>query len=112
MKIKAFSALALSICTTAALAGDVKITNSSDWALQNFYMSPVDTTEWGPDQLGEDIIATGESFTLKNVPCASFDVKLVDEDGDECVVPAVDVCGSGGWNIGNDDLLACQAESK
>jgi hypothetical protein len=36
-------------------------------------------------------------------------VKLVDEDGDECVVEEVDICGTNDtWEIKNKDLLACQ----
>jgi hypothetical protein len=36
-------------------------------------------------------------------------VKLVDEDGDECVVEAVDVCGEDDeWLITDEDLLDCE----
>ncbi len=111
MKRTIFS-LAIAIgFSSFAVAGDVKITNNSDWTLTHLFVSHVDSKEWGEDQLGEQIVATGDSFTLTGVPCATYDVKLRDEDGDECVVSAVDICGNGGWKIESDDLLACQAET-
>ena len=105
-------ALALTGAVFAANAGDVTITNASDWKLDHMYVSGIDQEKWGADQLGEAVIGTGETFTLKGVPCATYDVKLVDEDGDECEVTDVDICGDGGWKIESDDLLACQGETE
>ena len=104
-------ALALTGTALTASAGDVKITNASDWSLTHVFISAVDQEEWGEDQLGDKIIETGDSFTLTGVPCATYDVKLRDEDGDECEVADVDICGDGGWTIESDDLLACQSET-
>lgn len=114
---KSIAALAGAVCVAALLIpasaqaqkSSVTIKNKSDWEIHQFFLSPVDTDKWGPDQLGEHVIATGDTFTLNGVPCDSYDVKLVDEDEDECVVPGVDICGDNqGWIINNDDLLACQ----
>ena len=118
---KSVAALAGAVCAVALLIpvvaqaqkSNVVIKNKSDWEIHQFFLSAVDTDKWGADQLGEDVIATGDTFTLKGIPCDSYDVMLVDEDGDECVVPEVDICGeSQGWVISNDDLLECQAESE
>jgi hypothetical protein len=47
---------------------------------------------------------------LTGIPCDTWDVKLVDEDGDECVVQDVNICGAGDtWVINSKDLLKCQA---
>lgn len=88
----------------------VKILNKSDWAIHELYLSPTSDDEWGPDQLGEFVIdAGGDTFTLRNIPCDDYDVRLVDEDGDACVVNEVKLCGDRDtWQITNDDLLACQ----
>lgn len=118
---KSVAALAGAACAVALLIpvaalaqkSSVVIKNKSDWEIHQFFLSPVETDKWGPDQLGEDVISTGDTFTLNGVPCDSYDVMLVDEDGDECIVPEVDICGdSQGWVISNDDLLDCQAESE
>jgi hypothetical protein len=115
---KSIAVLAGAVCAAALLLpmaaqaqkSNVVIKNKSDWAIAQLFLSPVDTEEWGPDQLQEQVIGTGETFTLQGVPCDSYDVMLVDEDADECIVPGVDICGDdAGWVISNDDLLACQA---
>jgi hypothetical protein len=91
----------------------VKIVNKSDWEIHHFYLSSTEDDEWGPDQLGEDVVGTDDAFTLKSIPCNSYDVKLVDEDGDECVVEDVDICGGAEkWTITNKILLGCQAASE
>jgi len=90
----------------------VKIVNKSDWEIHHFYLSSTDDDDWGPDQLGDDVISTGESFSLKQIPCDSYDVKLIDEDGDECEVEDVDICGGAeSWTITNKILLGCQAQT-
>lgn len=93
----------------AAGKSDVTVHNDSDFAIFHFFLSPSEEDQWGPDQLGDHVIKNGGSFTLTGVPCDEYDVKLVDEDGDECIVPAVDVCGEDDeWVITDDDLLECE----
>ena len=110
--------LALSAAlATPALAADtdarVIIKNSSSWALHHLYISSVDVEEWGDDQLGDAVIANGEQFTLTGVPCDAYDVKVVDEDGDECIINAVPLCvDDDAWEVTDDVLLGCQAASK
>lgn len=105
--------LCLSLLIPAAAKGSkVVIKNKSDWEIHQLFLSPVEDEVWGPDQLGEHVIGTGETFELSKVPCDRYDVRLVDEDGDECVVSEVDICGSDqGWVITNDDLLDCEEET-
>lgn len=105
-------ALALSGLAAAADTSVVSMRNNSAWAINELYLSAVDVQEWGDDQLGEHVIGTGETFKLSDVPCDVYDVRLVDEDGDVCIVGGVKLCGSdSAWTIGDDDLLECQAET-
>ncbi|HXT22868.1 MAG TPA: hypothetical protein VN811_03600 [Thermoanaerobaculia bacterium] len=104
------AALPLAARAAAKESADVKITNRTDWEIHELYFSSVDDENWGPDQLGEYDIGKGESYTLQEIPCDDYDVKIVDEAGDECIVPAVDICGEGQqWTITSGDLLKCQA---
>jgi hypothetical protein len=71
---------------------NVTIKNKSKWEIHHLFLSPTTKSKWGPDQLGDDIIsAEGGTFMLTNIPCDRYDVKLLDEDGDECVVEDVDL---------------------
>ncbi len=104
--------MSLAVVTAAAASkkATVNIVNKSKWDIHALYMSPADEDEWGPDQLGKHTItAGGGSFKLTDIPCDVWDVKVVDEDGDECVIESADVCkDSYEWKITNDELLKCQ----
>jgi hypothetical protein len=90
----------------------VAIENRSLWDIHQLYLSPVSDEEWGPDQLGAQIIASGETYRLSDIPCDDYDVRLVDEDGDVCIVRAVALCGGRDtWTITDDDLLSCQVQT-
>jgi hypothetical protein len=107
-----FAAACLALLAVPALAAsksDVRIVNQSDWAIHHLFLSSVEDDKWGPDQLGEYTIEPGESFTLRNIPCDLYDIKLIDEEGDECVVTGVEVCKNDqSWVITSEDLAACQ----
>lgn len=91
----------------------VVFVNKSAWSIHEMYFSPTSDTEWGDDQLGKQTIDTGDEFVLSGVPCGKWDVKVVDEDGDECIIENVGLCGeTDKWVIKDSDLLACQAASE
>jgi hypothetical protein len=95
----------------AAPASDsfYRITNNSNYDIHYIYISPTSQSTWGPDQLGSNqILHAGESLTLTGVACDSYDLKLVDEDGDECVQQGVQICQNTTLFIENDDLLRCE----
>jgi hypothetical protein len=104
--------VAIGVCVAKG-SGAVTIKNKSNWEIHELYLSAADEDEWGPDQLGKHVIATGGSYTLTDVPCDKYDVRLVDEDGDECVVAHVSLCAERNtWVIKDDDLLSCQSETE
>ncbi len=87
----------------------VRILNKSKWDIHHFFMSPTDTEEWGPDQLGEHVLESGSSFTLTDIDCDLWDIKVVDEDGDECEIRTVALCEENAvWKITDDELLSCE----
>lgn len=104
-----------SIGTTSAGKKDsvVNIRNDSDWAIHELYISSTDDDEWGVDQLHRDVIdSNGGRFQLQGIPCNTYDVQIVDEDGDACVVNKVRLCADRDvWRITNDDLLTCQVNT-
>ena len=103
----------LSVTFAAPKKSKVKIVNKSDWTIMELYMSPTDDNEWGDDLLEKHVIKPGENFTLTDIPCDSWDVKLVDEDKDVCVVEDVNMCANNEtWVIDSKSLLACQGSSR
>jgi hypothetical protein len=106
----AMSALALPNPSHAGVQrAEFMINNKSDWGIYHLYLSPENKETWGPDQLGDNVIESGESFTLKNIPCGEYDIKVVDEDGDACVIEGIVMCKDHThWDLTNKELAKCQ----
>lgn len=105
--------LALTLPVMAKEKATIKVINQSKWEIHHLYLSSTSEEKWGPDQLGDETIATGESFKLTHIDCDDYDIKVVDEDGDECVVEDVNLCGdSTVWKITDKILLKCENESQ
>lgn len=99
----------MSVPAFAGRKADVKIINQSKWEIHHVYLSSSSDEEWGEDQLDDDILAKGDSLTLTNIPCDLYDIKVVDEDGDECVIEEADLCrDSSYWKITDKALLECE----
>ncbi len=97
--------------TLAAKKATVKVINQSDWSINHLFLSPADEESWGPDWLGEDVMEKGDSMKLTGISCGDYDIRVVDEDGDECIIAAVELCGDDSeWKITNKELLSCIAD--
>ena len=114
--MKNVTKLSLALTVVCALAtpasaekAKVKIINQSNWDIHEIYFSPSDEREWGPDQLGDEILEKGDSLTLTRIDCDLWDIRVVDEDGDECVIEEIDLCRDESyWKITDNDLLSCE----
>jgi hypothetical protein len=111
--MKRMALLAVVLCALTvpmyAKKATVKIINQSKWEIHHIYLSSSDDQEWGPDQLEDETLAKGESLTLTGIECDLYDIQVVDEDGDECVIEQVDLCGDNSyWKITDKALLECE----
>ena len=60
-------------------------------------------------QDGVPITAKDVKFTLNKIPCNTYDIKVVDEDGDECIITGEKFCGNAAtWDLTDEELLSCQ----
>ena len=113
-KIKLLLAAALLILSTspafaARKKATIKVINQSKWEIHHLYLSSSDDDQWGPDQLGDEVLAKGDSITLTDIDCDDYDIKVVDEDGDECVIEQANLCRDNTyWKITDKELLACE----
>lgn len=88
---------------------EVTMVNRSSWDIYEIYLSPVEDDEWGDDLLEDDVLVSGDSVLIYDIPCGDYDILLVDEDADECILEGVGLCGdSEEWVIRDRQLLACQ----
>ena len=52
-----------------------------------------------------------QSHRLADIPCGSYDVRVVNEDGAECVIGGAVLCADhDDWTLTDDDLAGCPAE--
>ena len=86
-----------------AMAEDVsyQLNNNSALTLMEFYTSPANTDDWGPDILGADVIPPGGSGTVTITDGSSectYDIMFVMEDGQE-LVDTVDICQMASYTL-------------
>ena len=113
-------ALAATACATTHAAvghewfhGSITIDNDSDYAVHHVFLTPAHAISWGPDQLGTDVLFPHETAALAGLECEEYDLKLVDNDGDTCVVEDIDLClQDAHWHLTNAQLAACSGFSK
>ncbi len=83
------------------------IKNTSRYTLHNIYMSSSDDDEWGSDQLGNRVLRPQQQLTLRVQP-DEYDIKVIDEDEDECVLNGISVYSNKTWSLTNRALLSCE----
>lgn len=97
-----FLAPALAALVTASLAtgcvidnggsdATLEVRNSSDFIIDELFLTEVDNPDWGPNLLGGDGLFPEESIVL-GVNCDFYDALIVDEDGVECELHDLDLC--------------------
>lgn len=90
----------------------VRIVNETGYGFYLLYLSSTFSDDWGPDLLEDSVLLPGQRFTLTEVPCAEYDLLIVDEDGNECILSAIPVCDSHEtWSFDADSWSACLALS-
>ncbi len=112
MKLKAlfsFAALLAFVLGsfTNADAQQLKIKNGSSYDIEYIYVSSSTDSSWGDDRLGSGILYSGGTTSIFLGGADYYDIKLIDEDGDECVMFEIWLDSKVTWNIENDELLEC-----
>ena len=86
----------------------LKVTNNSKLDIRQIYISPTSRTQWGTDLLGTQVLSTGTWMTIAKLIPGNYDVKFVDEDGDECILNNTRVAQDTSWALTTDWLLGCE----
>lgn len=108
------TAFALALAMTAGLSlpasadNSIELINQTGWDIHEIYMSPSSQDDWGDDYLGSEILETGDSLTVTDVASGQWDLRIVDMDGDECMLTDVHITASESVSISAEDLVGCQ----
>jgi len=68
-----------------ASASGIRITNTTGYTGYSLYIKAAGARQWGSDLLGNNILRSGQSFTIPSLPASGnnrYDVRLVDTDED------------------------------
>lgn len=77
----------------------IKVKNTTNFSVDEIYISDPDSDEWGDDLLDPDeVLMPGEVVEVE-VDCGTWDVKLVAEDESTCEISKINLCASAQWNI-------------
>jgi hypothetical protein len=91
-----------------AQAVSIQVVNNSNLEIRHLYLSPVDSDDWGPDQLNGTVVHNGESFTLQNVTSSQSSIKVVAEDQNGCFFyGVVSTSQDSSWTITNSSTPSC-----
>ncbi len=82
------------------------ISNESSYRIDHVYMTRSSDRRWGGDLL--DGYLRPNQYLELNVDPGRYDIKVVDRDGDACVIAGVDVFQDEVWHLTNTRLLACE----
>jgi hypothetical protein len=99
--------LLLTAAPAAAQTRSFQVVNQTRYRIDHIYVSPTDYSRWGYDRLGDDVLRPGYQLTISLIP-DFYDVKLVDQDGDSCVVKNVDFRDGDRWTLTDGLLVVCE----
>ncbi len=106
-KLALLIAVALMVTLIAGCGGKapIKVTNDlGAWNIQEVYIGLSTESGWGNNLITE-VLEQGDEFTLM-VTADNYDIKLIDEDGDEYVKYLVEVGADGfSWNVEIEDMI-------
>jgi hypothetical protein len=84
----------------------LEVINESEDTIAYLYISPSDSTTWGDDWLGDDVIGAGTSYVVGGIPRGTYDVQAADlEEESVEVVYNVDLSGQHTWTVVGKVLL-------
>lgn len=91
-------------------AAELDIVNSSLKGIQHLYIAPSGDKDWGRDLLAGDTasaIAPGDHRIITNLAPATYDLRLIDDDGAECEIEAIEVDNTVKVELGDTQLAEC-----
>jgi hypothetical protein len=93
---------AVAACVVEHGHSELNVINSSDFTIEELYVTEVGSPTWGPNLLGDVPLVPDASITL-TVAFGTYDALLVDETGADCQLSAIDLrADDPTWVVTND----------
>lgn len=115
-RVVLFSAVVATVALAGGHAwwkGSLTVTNDSNYDIHQLFVTPAHKVKWGKDWLKKDVLQSHEEIIITGLDCDEYDFKLVDEEGDVCIVEDVDLCQEDlHWEITDRELANCSGWAK
>ena len=95
LAITAFSLVLLTSPLVAQSKLDFTLKNDTGLIISELYVAPDESDDWEEDVLGKDVLKDGASLDIvfsRSEKTCDWDLKIVDEDGDEVEWDSLDLC--------------------
>jgi hypothetical protein len=111
MRLTAGLLLVLTAGSLACAQGrPARFWNLTQGRISEFYLAPVGTSNWGPNQAKNDkdgVVDPDERLNITGVASGTYDVKFTDLSGRTCMVQGVKVEVGQVFSIDEKDLKSC-----
>jgi hypothetical protein len=102
MRTFGLSLLLLAIALTSPVVAqqsklDFTLLNRTGVVIHELYVAPDESDDWEEDVLGRDVLKHNESLDItfsRSEKSCDWDLKIVDEDGDEIEWDSLDLCAA------------------
>lgn len=74
---------------------DFALVNSTGYQINEIYIGPSSSPNWGRDLLGRNVLQNGQVFNVRfpqQSPECAWDIKVVYDDGDQSQLMQVNLC--------------------
>jgi hypothetical protein len=92
--------IAAGLAPALAQAGKLAVNNGTGSPIHQIFVSPIDLDQYGPDLLKGTVVKAGESFPLTGLQNGLYDMKVVDDKGQSCILNDVDFFQFSIWTLG------------
>ncbi|HEU0033537.1 MAG TPA: hypothetical protein VFQ53_23055 [Kofleriaceae bacterium] len=91
-----------------ANVGTIALKNTSHYDIYSIQLSAANAHSWGANLIEGDALLHGESAQLAVFDCQKYDLRMVDDENVECVIPNIDLCFEDkAWDLDDSDLAMC-----
>ncbi len=107
------ASLALFVLMGPASAFDLVVINEANFSIiHKLYIAPAKTDKWSDNKLQNQTIAKNGRFTVRDIAGGVYDLKVVDDDDDTCVVPNINIDQNKEWKLTDIVMLSCAVKPK
>jgi hypothetical protein len=113
LRASTLASVALLLLMAPASAFDLVVVNQADFSvIHKLYLAPAKSNQWSENKLQNQTVAKNGRFIVRDVPAGVYDLKVVDDDDDSCVVPEINIDQNKEWKLTDKVMLQCVFKSK